>query len=74
MQFKKLLDLIGNTPLIESVNLVQNKNVKLLLNLMFGLSYFEPIINHKTQFACTVQVAIEWVSCPAFKIMNQKIW
>jgi cysteine synthase B len=33
MQFKKLLDLIGNTPLIESVNLVQNKNVKLLLKL-----------------------------------------
>ncbi|MBF2708554.1 cysteine synthase CysM [Flavobacterium soyangense] len=33
MQFKKLLDLIGNTPLIESVNLVKNKNVKLLLKL-----------------------------------------
>ena len=33
MQFKKLLDLIGNTPLIESVNLVKNKNVTLLLKL-----------------------------------------
>ncbi len=33
MHFKKILDLIGNTPLIESVNLVQNKNVKLLLKL-----------------------------------------
>lgn len=33
MQFHKLLDLIGNTPLVESVNLVQNKNVKLLLKL-----------------------------------------
>jgi len=33
MQFKKLIDLIGNTPLIESVNLVKNKNVKLLLKL-----------------------------------------
>ena len=33
MQFKKLLDLIGNTPLVESVNLVKNKNVKLLLKL-----------------------------------------
>jgi len=33
MHFKKLLDLIGNTPLIESVNLVKNKNVKLLLKL-----------------------------------------
>ena len=33
MQFKKLVDLIGNTPLIESVNLVKNKNVKLLLKL-----------------------------------------
>ena len=33
MQFKKLVDLIGNTPLIESGNLVKNKNVKLLLKL-----------------------------------------
>ena len=33
MQFKKLVDLIGNTPLVESVNLVKNKNVKLLLKL-----------------------------------------
>ena len=33
MQFKKLIDLIGNTPLVESVNLVKNKNVKLLLKL-----------------------------------------
>lgn len=33
MQFKKLSDLIGNTPLVESVNLVKNKNVKLLLKL-----------------------------------------
>ena len=33
MQFNKLLDLIGNTPLVESVNLVKNKNVKLLLKL-----------------------------------------
>ena len=33
MQFKKLVDLIGNTPLIESVNLVKNKNVTLLLKL-----------------------------------------
>lgn len=33
MHFKKILDLIGNTPLIESVNLVNNKNVKLLLKL-----------------------------------------
>ncbi len=33
MQFKKILDLIGNTPLIESRNLVQNKNVTLLLKL-----------------------------------------
>lgn len=30
---KKLIDLIGNTPLIESVNLVKNKNIKLLLKL-----------------------------------------
>lgn len=33
MQFQKLQDLIGNTPLVETVNLVQNKNVKLLLKL-----------------------------------------
>jgi S-sulfo-L-cysteine synthase (O-acetyl-L-serine-dependent) len=33
MEFHKLVDLIGNTPLVESVNLVQNKNVKLLLKL-----------------------------------------
>ena len=33
MSPKKLLDLIGNTPLMESTNLVANKNVKLLLKL-----------------------------------------
>lgn len=33
MRPKKLLDLIGNTPLVESVNLIKNKNVKLLLKL-----------------------------------------
>ncbi len=33
MRYKKILDLIGNTPLIESVNLVKNKNVTLLLKL-----------------------------------------
>lgn len=33
MQFHKLVDLIGNTPLVESVNLVKNKNVRLLLKL-----------------------------------------
>lgn len=33
MDPKKLLDLIGNTPLVETVNLVKNKNVKLLLKL-----------------------------------------
>lgn len=33
MQIHKILDLIGNTPLVESVNLVKNKNVKLLLKL-----------------------------------------
>lgn len=33
MQFHKLVDLIGNTPLVQSVHLVQNKNVKLLLKL-----------------------------------------
>ena len=32
MKSFKILDLIGNTPLVESTNLVQNKNVKLLLN------------------------------------------
>lgn len=33
MKASKILDLIGNTPLVESVNLVHNKNVKLLLKL-----------------------------------------
>jgi cysteine synthase B len=33
MAFQKLVDLIGNTPLVETVHLVQNKNVKLLLKL-----------------------------------------
>lgn len=33
MKAYKLIDLIGNTPLVESVNLVKNKNVKLLLKL-----------------------------------------
>lgn len=33
MNSQKLLELIGNTPLVESVNLVKNKNVKLLLKL-----------------------------------------
>ncbi|MFM9825627.1 cysteine synthase CysM [Flavobacterium sp.] len=33
MKPQRLLDLIGNTPLVESVNLVKNKNVKLLLKL-----------------------------------------
>ncbi|MCG9793466.1 cysteine synthase CysM [Flavobacterium algicola] len=33
MKSQKLIDLIGNTPLVESVNLVKNKNVKLLLKL-----------------------------------------
>lgn len=33
MKAYKLVDLIGNTPLVESVNLVRNKNVKLLLKL-----------------------------------------
>lgn len=33
MEPKKLLDLIGNTPLVESVNLIKNKNVKLLLKM-----------------------------------------
>lgn len=33
MKSQKILDLIGNTPLVEATNLVQNKNVKLLLKL-----------------------------------------
>ena len=33
MKPQKLVDLIGNTPLVESINLVTNKNVKLLLKL-----------------------------------------
>ena len=33
MKFNKLVDLIGNTPLVEAQNLVPNKNVKLLLKL-----------------------------------------
>jgi cysteine synthase B len=33
MEPQKLLDLIGNTPLMESVHLIKNKNVKLLLKL-----------------------------------------
>ena len=33
MKSYKLVELIGNTPLLESTNLVQNKNVKLLLKL-----------------------------------------
>ena len=33
MKSHKILDLIGNTPLVESTNLVQNKNEKLLLKL-----------------------------------------
>lgn len=33
MEPQKLLDLIGNTPLMESVNLIKNKKVKLLLKL-----------------------------------------
>ena len=33
MQYKKIVDLIGNTPLIESLHLVKNKNVTLLLKL-----------------------------------------
>ncbi|GIZ10456.1 cysteine synthase B [Flavobacterium sp. UMI-01] len=33
MKPQKLVDLIGNTPLVETVNLVPNKNVKLLLKL-----------------------------------------
>ena len=33
MKSQKILDLIGNTPLVEATNLVQNKNVILLLKL-----------------------------------------
>jgi cysteine synthase B len=33
MKSHRLVDLIGNTPLVESVNLVKNKNIKLLLKL-----------------------------------------
>lgn len=33
MDPQKLLDLIGNTPLVETVNLIKNKNIKLLLKL-----------------------------------------
>ena len=33
MKFQKLVDLIGNTPLVETQNLIKNKNVKLLLKL-----------------------------------------
>lgn len=33
MDPQKILDLIGNTPLVETTNLVKNKNVKLLLKL-----------------------------------------
>ena len=33
MNPQKILDLIGNTPLVETTNLVKNKNVKLLLKL-----------------------------------------
>ena len=33
MKPQKLVDLIGNTPLVESINLVTNKNIKLLLKL-----------------------------------------
>jgi cysteine synthase B len=33
MKFNKLVDLIGNTPLVEAQNLIPNKNVKLLLKL-----------------------------------------
>lgn len=33
MKPKKLLDLVGNTPLMETTTLVQNKNIKLLLKL-----------------------------------------
>ena len=33
MKSHKILDLIGNTPLVETTNLIKNKNVKLLLKL-----------------------------------------
>lgn len=33
MKPKKLLDLVGNTPLMETTTLLRNKNVKLLLKL-----------------------------------------
>lgn len=33
MRPQKILDLIGNTPLVETTNLIKNKNVKLLLKL-----------------------------------------
>ena len=33
MKSQKILELIGNTPLVESTHLIQNKNVKLLLKL-----------------------------------------
>ena len=33
MKPKKLLELIGNTPLVETTNLIKNPNVKLLLKL-----------------------------------------
>ena len=33
MDPQKILNLIGNTPLVETTNLVKNKNVKLLLKL-----------------------------------------
>lgn len=33
MKYQKIVDLIGNTPLLESTTLIQNKNVKLLLKL-----------------------------------------
>ena len=39
MKFNKLVDLIGNTPLVEAQNLVPNKNVKLLLKVRsYGLT------------------------------------
>ena len=33
MKSQKILDLIGNTPLVETTNLIKNKNGKLLLKL-----------------------------------------
>ena len=33
MDPQKILNLIGNTPLVETTNLIKNKNVKLLLKL-----------------------------------------